>query len=157
MSETSTDNKEIWKALLEVQGELEGVTKDATNPHYKSSYADRTTILEALRPLLQKHGLVLLQALAPSTPDTIAMVTSIVHAPTGQSVSSQATCPLAKSDAQGYGSAATYLSRYSLVSLFALPLLDDDGNDASPRQSKPTPATGDEKDQPSAGKKMWGK
>lgn len=132
-------NKELWAALFAVQGEVEGIVKDATNPHYKSSYADRTSILETIRPVLAKNGLLLIQALVNGTVDTMSMATSVVHVGTGQALSTTATMPLSKSDPQGFGSAATYLSRYALVALFALPLLDDDANAASGKNDKPAP------------------
>lgn len=142
MSEKSEKNlsAELWGALFAIQGELEGVEKDSVNPHFKNSYADRTTILQAVKPLLQKHGLLLIQAPTPSNePGTLALQTSLIHVESGQAFVSVAVVPLPKSDPQGFGSALTYTSRYSLTAILGLPLLDDDGNAGSslgsPRQT----------------------
>lgn len=147
MSDSSNDHERhlaFLSALAALQVELEGVTKDARNPHFKSQYADRTSILLFLRPLLHKHGFVLTQALTVPPPhitgNVLAMVTTLHHVATGVSIGDTAIVPLPKSDPQGYGSAATYTSRYSIVNLLALPLLeDDDGNAASPTLAKVTP------------------
>ena len=149
MPDEQKDSTELWQALFAIQTEVEGIVKKGENPHFKSSYAERSDILAILKPLLQKNGLLLVQAPVPSpqaaTPDMdyLALSTSIVHVKSGQMITSTAVTPLQKSDPQGYGSAITYLSRYSIVSLFVLPLLeDDDGNAASgPRPNRATAGT----------------
>lgn len=143
---------ELYAALFAVQQELEGIVKGENNPFFKSKYADRTTILQVLKPIFGKHKLLLVQApvLPPfeslgsvqqqedkdyeTTPVIpLALSTTIIHVPTGQSISSTAIVPMPQPDPQGFGSALTYTSRYSIISLLALPLLDDDdGNAASP-------------------------
>lgn len=140
--------KEIGKALLSAQQEIEGVSKDSTNPHFGSHYADLTAVLEAVVPVLNKYGVVVVQH--PSTPPTegtLALTTLLLHAESGESISGVAVVPLAKQDPQAYGSATTYARRYSLGAMVGLKFLDDDGNTASgnpPRTSgkkvdKPTP------------------
>lgn len=152
-----TAGKELYQALFNVQQELDGITKDSKNPFFKSSYADRTVVLNTLKPLYAKEGLLLIQApVAPSSlafgdeksneyesgehggsesktqpVAALALATYIVHVQTGQYIESRAVVPLPQADPQGYGSALTYTSRYSLVITHALPLLDDDGNAAS--------------------------
>ena len=135
-----TDTKELWAALFSVQKQIEGVVKGEENSYFDSKYADRTTILKLLKPVMAEAGLLLIQSLVASQPEHLAMATTIVHVATGQAYSETATMPLSKVDPQGYGSAATYLSRYSLVALFALPLLDDDGNAASGKSERPARA-----------------
>lgn len=149
-----TAGKELFQALFNVQQQLDGIVKDASNPFFKSSYADRTTVLNTLKPLYAKEGLLIIQvattpyALAfgdehkeekveggtesKSQPvAALALSTVIVHVASGQYIESTAVVPLPQSDPQGYGSALTYTSRYALVMQHALPLLDDDGNSAS--------------------------
>jgi len=133
------------KSLHALQADLEGVVKDAKNPHFKSTYADRTDILLFVRPFLHKHGFVLTQALStpPShiTGSVLAMTTTLHHVETGAAIGDTAIVPLPKADPQGYGSAATYTSRYGIVNLLALPLLDDDdGHAASPQKEKTAPS-----------------
>lgn len=164
MSKSETKQAEskpetLAEALFFVQQELDGIVKDSTNPHFRKSYADRTTILAAIRPLYAKYGLLLVQSPVPApfsipssfstsydaegeiaqesgVPAYLALETVITHVATGEQLKSTAVVPLPKADPQGYGSAITYLSRYSLVAIHALPLIDDDGEGASGR---PTP------------------
>src|SRR5262245_39912429 len=161
--------KKLDTALFAIQGEIQGIVKEAENPHFKSDYADRTSILEALKPLLQKHNILLLQGLvpSPSAEPSLAMTTELIHVDSGESRSFTAVVPLQKPDPQGYGSAMTYTSRYSLVAILALPLLDDDdGNAASnlpaprqqtmPRKPLAAPKESVETLPPKGTTKLWG-
>jgi len=49
----------------------------------------------------------------------------------GEWIEDTATCPLPKQDPQGFGSALTYLRRYSLSAICGLYADDDDGDRAS--------------------------
>ena len=51
----------IYSKLYELQNELGAISKDATNPFYKSKYFDINSLIGQLKPLLQKHNLVLLE------------------------------------------------------------------------------------------------
>lgn len=140
------DTRAFLTDLAALQAEIEGVSKDATNPHFKSQYADRTSIIRSLKPLLQKFNFVVTQVLVPppvGQTDVLALATTLFHVPTGKSIGDTAVVPLPKSDPQGYGSAMTYTSRYALVALFVLPLLDDDdGNAASSAKGKQASGAG---------------
>lgn len=140
-----TQATELWKALAAVQSEVGGVAKDSTNPHFKSKFANRTTILQQLQPVLQKHGLLLTQTPVPPPPGaegSLALQTSFIHVETGHALTGVAVVPLPKADPQGFGSAMTYTSRYAIISMLALPLVeDDDGNAASGKGEAPTKGT----------------
>lgn len=130
----------LYVALAAIQQTVESVTKDSTNPHFKSNYASIETVLDLLLPLYRTHGLLLIQA--PTEPKqhggtfTIGLITTIIHVASGNSVSSTAIAPLQKDDPQGVGSAITYLRRYSLVAFHGLRQEDDDGNAASGTKGK---------------------
>jgi len=104
--------------------------KDAKNPQFKSTYADLSSVIDAVKPALNEAGIIFLQMPAPSDRDSIALTTRLIHE-SGEWIESTATCPLQKHDPQGYGSACTYLKRYSLASAVGLYQDDDDGNAAS--------------------------
>lgn len=111
-------------------GEIEGATKSANNPHFKSKYADLTAVIDAIKPALIKHGLFFTQCPVPS--EGGVQVETVLHHSSGEHLSlGSLFVPANKQDAQGYGSALTYARRYALVTAFGVPVEDDDGNAAS--------------------------
>lgn len=121
---------EIYKKLLEVQKEIGTIKKDATNPFYKSKYFDINSLLEQVKPVLNKHGVLLLQGL-----DKDSITTELVDAESGSKISFTSVIPQL-ADAQKQGSAITYFRRYALQSLLALEAEDDDANLASKKKPK---------------------
>jgi hypothetical protein len=127
---TSESITKIAPALLTAQRAIKFAVKDAKNPQFKSTYADLSSVIDAVKPALNEAGIIFLQMPAPSERDSIALTTRLIHE-SGEWIESTATCPLQKHDPQGYGSACTYLKRYSLASAVGLYQDDDDGNAAS--------------------------
>lgn len=127
---TSESIAKIAPALLQAQRAITFAVKDAKNPHFKSTYADLSSVIDATKPALNEAGICFIQMPAPSDRDSLALTTRLIHE-SGEWIESTATCPLQKSDPQGYGSAVTYLKRYSLASAVGLYQEDDDGNAAS--------------------------
>jgi hypothetical protein len=123
--------KNLAKALFAIQGELEGVVKDSTNPHFKNKYASLEAVIETIKPVLQAHGLVFMQSPGAVDNGALSMTTTLIHADSGECMHSTMQLPLAKSDPQGAGSAITYACRYSLMALFGIPPVDDDAESAS--------------------------
>ena len=120
----------IYSKLYDLQNELGAISKDATNPFYKSKYFDINSLIGQLKPLLQKHNLVLIQ------PITDNQVRSVIVDLDGGSVESSIQLPNDLA-AQKLGSAITYFRRYTLQSLLALQAIDDDGNLAIKKNKKP--------------------
>lgn len=127
---TSESIGKIAPALLKAQKAITFAVKDANNPHFKSTYADLGSVIDACKPALNEAGIAFMQMPAPSETGTIALTTRLVHE-SGEWIESTATCPLPKNDPQGYGSANTYLRRYALAAAVGLYQDDDDGNAAS--------------------------
>lgn len=126
---TSEQINEIAAALAKAQGEMKPAVKDATNPHFKSKYADLAANVEAARGPLSKHGLSYIQE-PVTTERGIAVTTRLLHS-SGQWIEFDAlTVPLSKVDAHGVGSATTYARRYALGAALGLVAEDDDGNAA---------------------------
>lgn len=131
-------------AITKFNGEVHSIAKDAKNPHFKNNYASLDNIVEEIRPILQKHGLSVLQ-IPGGDGENVIMKTMLLHE-SGEWLESE---PLVmrpvKNDPQGMGSCITYARRYSLCSMLSLSTgIDDDGNAASqPQQTaqKPTQAT----------------
>ena len=142
---TSDTITKIAPALLKAQRAITFAIKDSKNPAFRSTYADLSSVIEACKPALNDAGIAFMQMPAPSDPGTIALTTRLIHE-SGEWIESTATCPLQKVDPQGYGSANTYLRRYSLAAAVGLYQDDDDGNAGS----KPKPAAAPTKAQPAA-------
>lgn len=120
----------LFQKILSVQSEVKPIAKDSENPFFKSHYFDVNSVIANLRPILSKHGLVVLQPLSEINGEP-AIETHIIEASTGQQMGFKT--PLIKhDDPQKYGSIITYTRRYALVSLFLLEgEEDDDANSAS--------------------------
>jgi hypothetical protein len=136
---TSDSISKLAVALVKAQRAITFAVKDAKNPAFRSTYADLSSVIEACKPALNDAGIAFMQMPAPSEPGTIALTTRLIHE-SGEWIESTATCPLQKVDPQGYGSANTYLRRYSLAAAVGLYQDDDDGNAASKRKENPTEA-----------------
>lgn len=121
---------ELFKALLKAQSEFVPAKKEAKNKFKGYNYADINSVLEVVRPILNKHGLVVTQAVhsSPHPEFHPIVVTSLIHAESGQSVISPMTIPCDARDVQKLGAAITYARRYALVSLLSLEQEDPDGD-----------------------------
>lgn len=115
-------------ALCELQGELQAVEKNSANPFFKSHYADLSTIWEAVRPLLHKHGLSVVQiGITPTEP---CLQTTLLHK-SGQWINGMTPLLFKDNTMQSLGSAWTYARRYGLAAVLGVSQRDDDGNEAS--------------------------
>ena len=130
---TSENIMNISKALLQAQTNITFAGKNARNPHFKNTYADLTAVIDAIKSALNDAGIVFMQTPSPSESGTLALTTRLIHAETGEYIEDTGVCPLPKSDPQGYGSAMTYMRRYSLASICGLYQDDDDGEQARPK------------------------
>ena len=122
-------NPELFAALALAQGEIENANKNAANPHFRSKYADLAEVLNTIRPVFAKHGLSLIQS--PGFDGSMASVTTVLAHQSGGYMTSTASCVPAKADAQGIGSATTYLRRYGAAAVAGIAQEDDDGNAAA--------------------------
>ncbi len=115
----------LYTKLNEVKKEIGAISKDATNPFFKSKYFDINSLLKHVEPLLQKNGLLLLQPITKGE-----VFSEIIDIEYGESVTSSIPLPQ-MDDPQKLGSAVTYYRRYTLQSLLGLQAEDDDANSAS--------------------------
>lgn len=129
--------KELATALAKAQAEIENASKTSNNPHFKSKYADLAEVLNTVRPVMASHGISIVQM--PSFVDGIASVETLMMHASGEWLSSVASAPVTKQDAQGVGSCITYLRRYSMAAHAGIAQEDDDGNSAvGPSPSRPS-------------------
>jgi len=116
----------LAKALAKAQGQVENASKASVNPHFKSKYADLAEVLNTVRPIFSSCGLSFVQM--PSFLDGIVSVETMLVHESGEWISEAASSPITKQDAQGVGSAITYLRRYSLAAFAGIAQEDDDAN-----------------------------
>lgn len=121
--------KNLMQKIANIQRDLNPIVKDQQNPHFRNRYFDVNTVIEVLKPLLEKYGLVVIQPL--STIDGKQAINTIVFdVDSGEKLESDTPLP-ATPDAQKAGAAITYFRRYALTSLFLIQgEEDDDGNSA---------------------------
>lgn len=125
----------LAKALSAAQSEFENPSKNATNPHFHSKYADLAELVNVVRPVLSRHGLSITQW--PGFVDGLCTVETVLMHQSGEWLSGVSSTPVTKQDPQGIGSATTYLRRYSMAAICGLAQEDDDGNTASkPRRQQ---------------------
>jgi len=130
--ERSEQINELSKALTGFQKDCPSIPMTATNPFFKSKYADLNTIMHTVTPVLAKHSLSLSQVIEGE-----GGVTTILSHVSGQFYSGTVHIEPSKKDPQGYGSAITYARRYAVLGILGLvgdP--DDDGNTASKSNGK---------------------
>jgi hypothetical protein len=112
----------LYMKLHRAKMHIGKVVKNATNPHFKRSYADINALLETVEPILHENGLILLQPIHDNV-----LTTQIIDVDSGQKVESWLTLPDIQ-DPQKIISATTYYRRATLQALLSLQAVDDDGN-----------------------------
>ena len=124
------NKKNIIPALLNAQKEMGNAVKSSTNPFFKSKYSDLNSVREAVMPLLNENGIVVLQLMV--TIDGSEYINTVLMHESGESIESH-TKIICKSqnDPQAYGSGVTYARRYGLQSFMSIGADDDDGQKAT--------------------------
>lgn len=139
MFQKSETIKELAEALLKAQKEISKAYKTATNPFFKSSYADLTSVISAVKEPLNENGITFLQAIDATEGGQPVIETILLHE-SGQYLSSRTPVFCSKpNDPQAFGSGVTYSKRYALQAMMGLPTTDDDGEKAMARNKKPAP------------------
>ena len=132
--------KQIASALVKAQKAFGPALKTATNPHFKSRYADLAACVEAVIGGLNDNGIALIQRNYLDD-NGVTVETVFVHESGEMLECGKLHVPAAKNDPQGYGSALTYARRYSLMAACGIAPEDDDGNAGSKPPPKATEAT----------------
>lgn len=126
----SAEIKEISTALSAFQGsveqpklEKEVKVKTRTGGEYKFKYADLSACVKAAAPALKEHGLSVSQIISDGK-----LITLLSHT-SGQWFKSELLLPTQSTDYQSFGSAITYLKRYSYCAILGIVAdTDDDAN-----------------------------
>ena len=120
------------------------ISKDSTNPFFKSKYAGLPNVLEAIHEPLKESGLVFTQF-----PCGDELCTTLIDVASGEFMQAGFKMLPVKNDPQAQGSAITYTRRYALVSILGLNVDDDDdGNKATGLTTNSAPAQQPTDDRP---------
>jgi hypothetical protein len=119
----------LAEALAKAQAKMKPAIKDASNPFFKSQYADLNSVIEACYPSLNAEGISVTQPIVQK--DGADYVRTMFIHSSGEYIGSDTKIIFAKqNDAQSQGSGITYARRYGLQALAGLGAADDDGNAA---------------------------
>jgi len=119
----------LVKALVKAQQEMGVAKKESKNPYFNSSYADLNSIRETALPVLNKHGIVVLQPTVVINGKNYVR-TILVHE-SGEYVYSLTEIKVQKqNDPQAEGSGISYARRYGLQAIITMAAADDDGEAA---------------------------
>ena len=145
--------KTLTEALAKAQAEMESPTKDKYNKQFVSKeqpkgspYSSLGAIIAAVKPALNKHGIVFVQRSLAA--EGGAAIETVFYGHGEKIETGPVTIPASKITAHGYGGAMTYARRYSLAMACGVDAdEDDDGNvatdsvgeNASPPKTKPRP------------------
>lgn len=121
--------KELATALAKAQAAMKPALKDSTNPHFKSKYADLTSVWEACRDALTKNGLSVAQVTEFDGEQT--WIRTILLHSSGEQLEGRYPLRPVQNTPQGMGSAISYARRYALAAMVGVVADDDDGQAAS--------------------------
>ena len=136
---TKAEKQSAIDCYVKAQKEMGKALKNATNPHYRSQYADLGNVLDACMEAFNNNGFMVTQ---PSGRDEGGdYVDTVVTHITDKSFTSRVHLVIEKQTMQGLGSAITYARRYGALQMAGIAPEDDDGNEASktPRKELPIP------------------
>lgn len=131
----------IHEAFCAAQLKIGGARKTATNPHFKSKYADLKECFNACSDILNEYGIHISQPTMQEG-DLFVIRTILTH--TSGEAMQDFGVPIvgwqgAKNPAQAFGSGQTYARRYGLCGMVGIAPEDDDGESLT--QDKPKAIT----------------
>ena len=126
--------KNIYQKLAAAKSEIGAISKDSTNPFFKSKYFDINGLIAHVEPILLKNGLLMLQPIKDGK-----VITQIIDIDTEQTIESEIVMTDER-DPQKMGSQISYFRRYSCSSLLSIQSEDDDANSAKPKPAPVKPA-----------------
>lgn len=112
------------------------VQKAKENPFFHSRYADLSTVVQTVTPIIAEHGLSVTQ-LPDYDGDRDLLTTRLLHE-SGQWIEASMRLLPIKSDPQAQGSAITYARRYAYCAVLGIVADEDDDGQAA---SRPAPTT----------------
>lgn len=138
--EQSNTIVEISKALVEFQGKVSKIAKNAKNPFFKSNYVTLDKLIDETRKPLTECGLSVVQIPTSNEKGEVGVKTMIVHE-SGEFITSD---PIflkpVKQDPQAMGSCISYARRYSYQAVLNLNTGEDDDANLATHWTPDVPA-----------------
>lgn len=126
--------------LLKAQQAMGDAKKEASNPFFKSSYADLNAIREVVIPALNANNITVLQPTEVLEGKNYVK-TLLLHT-SGEYLCSLTEIKNTKGDAQSEGSGISYARRYGLQSFLNVGAVDDDAEDTMKPEKAATVSNG---------------
>ena len=138
----------IHEAFCAAQLKIGGARKTATNPHFKSKYANLEEVMKACSDILNEHGIYITQPIMKDGEEYV--VRTILTHTSGETLQDDGL-PLvgwrgAKNPSQALVAATTYNRRAGLCSLVGIAPADDDGESLTQDKPQATKITQDQVD-----------
>ena len=127
-------------ALSKAQAVMEGAAKGSNNPHFKSKYADLSSVWEACRGPLTSNDLSVIQL--PSSVGLVVTVTTILAHASGEWLEGSFSMTAQQDTPHAMMGCVTYCRRAGLASVAGIAPEDDDGNAASVKAEPSTKPEG---------------
>jgi hypothetical protein len=139
-----TEHATLYAALAAAQSEMGKAKKETKNLHFKSTYADLASVMDACMGPLSRHGIAVFQPTFDEGGERFVK-TILAHGPSAQTIECRVPLIVGKNDMQAYGSAVTYARRYGMACMCGVGAEDDDGNaaKANPPRDEPRPVQRD--------------
>jgi|SRR5271154_3274847 len=132
--ENETGLLDISKALIDAQAEVQNPEFSKTNLHLKYKYAELKSVIKAVKPVLAKHGLSIIQSPVWHVETSSWVLISRITHTSGQwqefMMPMFYVCERGNAS-QSFGSALTYARRYAYNSLMGIVGDEDDDGEAS--------------------------
>lgn len=125
----------LGAALAKAQSTMEEAKENTSNPFFKSTYADLTSVWRACKSSLATNDLAIVQAVDSEGEKTV-LVTTLIHGGSGEWMKSFLPLYVPKNDSQSMGSALSYARRYALAAIVGVYVEgeDDDAEKATERK-----------------------
>jgi len=126
---STTPSKSPTSDLVAALAELDNVKANKVNPGFKNRYVSLDALLDAIKPVLLKHNLALIQTLV-SEEGKVGINTAFLHASGERFDFGRLMLKSEGLDAQKIGGAITYIRRMSICTACGVSVDNDsDGND----------------------------
>lgn len=131
---TSTEIDKISESLALAALKFKPIEKNKINPHFKTKYADLSSVIDGTRDALAEQGIFVIQSSYIDN-GRLILITKLLHK-SGQWLENDISLKIAQDTPQGLGSILTYSRRYGLCAILnVVGDEDDDGNMAQPNNA----------------------
>jgi hypothetical protein len=124
-----TEHKGLVEALAAAQGDFDSIPKGKHAAAFGGyDYADLSTVLRVVRPVLARHGIAHVQRFDVTEGGQTVLVTELLHGT--DTLSSRLPLPIEKLEPQKVGGVVSYYRRYALCAMLSVAPEDEDDDAA---------------------------